>query len=83
METRLPPLVLVVLALAAVTTVTLVRMHSWAGQVELVSWDDRALLNPLAMMKQRAAINKWTELQQTQQRVPKRAVLESQVAAQQ
>jgi len=58
-------------------------MHSWAGQVELVISDDRALLNPLAMMKQLAAINKWTGPQQTQQRVPKRAVLEAQVAARQ
>jgi len=75
--------VLLVLALATVTTVTLVSMHSWVGQVELVISDDRALLNPLAMMKQLAAINKWTGPQQTQQRVPKRAVLEAQVARQQ
>jgi len=47
--------VLVVLALATATTVTLVSMHSWAGQVELVISDDRALLNLLAMMKQLAA----------------------------
>ena len=69
--------------LPAVTTVILVSIHSWAGQVELVSSDDRALLNPLAMMKQLAAINKWTGPQQTQQQVPKRAVLEAQVAARQ
>jgi len=58
MGTRLRPLVLVVLALATVTTVTLVSMHSRAGQVELVISDDRALLNLLAMMKQLAVINK-------------------------
>ena len=81
MGTRLRPLVLAVLALAGVTTVIL--MHSCAGQVELVSSDDRALLNPLAMMKQLAAINKWTGPQQTQQQIPKRAVLEAQMAARQ
>jgi len=83
MGTTLRPLVLVVLALATVTTVTLVSMHSWAGQVELVISDDHVLVNLLAMMKQLAAINKSTGPQQAQQRVPKRAVLEAQVAARQ
>ena len=73
------------LGLAALSAVAVV-LHL-AGRVpppaELISQDDRALLNPLNMMKQIAAINAWTAPQGREQRIPKRAVLEAQVAAKQ
>jgi len=76
-------LALLVLVLT-VAALALISMHSSVGKTELISADDRALLNPLNMMKQIAAINKWTDPeQQTAARVPKRAVLEAQVAARQ
>ena len=71
-----------VLALALVSAVVVWRLHS-AHTAELISQDDRALLNPLNMMKQLAAIKGWTEPQGKEQRIPKRAVLEAQVLAKQ
>ena len=74
-------LALLVLVLT-VAALALISMHSSVGKTELIN--DRALLNPLNMMKQIAAINKWTDPeQQTAAQVPKRAVLEAQVAARQ
>jgi len=75
-------LALLVLVLT-VAALALISMHSSVGKMELISADDRALLNPLNMMKQIAAINKWTDPEQQAARVPKRAVLEAQVAARQ
>ena len=71
-----------VLVLALVSAVVVWRLHS-AHTAELISQDDRALLNPLNMMKQLAAIKGWTEPQGKEQRIPKRAVLEAQVLAKQ
>ena len=75
-----------VLALAACVGVALVGTARLGGagepRRELISAGDRAMLNPLAMMKQLAAINKW-EQPRGERPIPKRAVLEAQVAARQ
>lgn len=84
MRSQVPVVAVLMLVLAAVATVALVGMHAAGSRAgELISADDRALLNPLYMMKQLASIKKWTEPKSSERQIPKRAVLEAQVAAKQ
>jgi hypothetical protein len=77
-------LILALAALAGVALVSTARLGATQEphRSELISADDRALLNPLYMMKQLAAINKWAE-PRSERPIPERAVLEAQVAAKQ
>jgi hypothetical protein len=77
-------LMLALAALAGVALVSTARLGATREphRSELISADDRALLNPLYMMKQLAAINKWAE-PRSERPIPERAVLEAQVAAKQ
>jgi len=73
-------LMLALAALAGFALVSTARLG--ATRSELISADDQALLNPLNMMKQLVAIDKWAE-PRSERPIPERAMLEAEVAAKQ
>ena len=104
MRRQVPGVVVLVLVLAVAAVVALASLRAATGLrgelISVISADDRALLNPLNMMKMVANVNKATlpgsiyhfpakianilpSANSDEQQVPKRAILEAQVAARQ
>lgn len=88
MRRQAPGVVVLVLVLAVAAVVALASLRAATGLrgelISVISADERALLNPLNMMKMVANVNEATlPANSDEQQIPKRAILEAQVAARQ